>query len=124
MTTKQSAELEQFLGTWLPFAEVKMRDATERHLKIEEMARTGSIELAAAAHLLLVEEVRTVGELSIGAYDSEVARMRALATRCTAEEQGVEMAVHSDVARERNSFLEESFSATTSDRKDQRTGLP
>ena len=88
MTTNHSPEVEHFLGTWLPFAEVKMRDATESHLKIEEMARTGSIELAAVAHLLLVQEVRTVGELSVGAYDSEVARMRALATRCTAEDHG------------------------------------
>ncbi len=124
MTTKHSPDVEQFLGAWLPFAEVKMRDATDRHLRIEEMARTGSIELAAAAHLLLVQEVRTVGELSVGAYDSEVVRMRALATRCTAEDQGLEMAGQSDVARDRNSFLEETFSATSFDRKDQRTGLP
>jgi hypothetical protein len=61
MTAKHSPEIEQFLGTWLPLAALKTRDATERHLKIEEMARTGSIELAATAHLLLVQEVRTGG---------------------------------------------------------------
>ena len=124
MTTNHSPEVEHFLGTWLPFAEVKMRDATESHLKIEVMARTVSIELAAVAHLLLVQEVRTVGELSIGAYDSEVARMRALATRCTAEDHGVQMVGHSELARERNPFLEETFSVTSRDQRDQRTGLP
>lgn len=124
MTTNHSLELEHFLGMWLPFAEVKMRDATESHLKIEEMARAGSIELAAVAHLLLVQEVRTVGELSIGAYDSEVDRMRALAIRCTAEDHGVQMAGHFELARERNPFLEKTFSATSIDQRDQRTGLP
>ena len=124
MTTNHSLEAEHFLGTWLRFAEVKMRDATESHLKIAEMARAGSIELAAVAHLLLVQEVRTVGELSIGAYDSEVDRMRALATRCTAEDHGVQTAGHFELARERNPFLEETFSVTSRDQRDQRTGLP
>ena len=56
MTTKHSPEIEQFLGAWLPLAALKTRGAAERHLRIDEMARTGSIELAAAAHLLLVQE--------------------------------------------------------------------
>ncbi len=61
MTTKHSPEMEHFLGTWLPVAALKTRDATERHLKIEEMAKTDSIELALTAHLLLVQERRTGG---------------------------------------------------------------
>ena len=48
-------------GDVAPARGAKTGDATERHVKIEEMARTGSLELAATAHLLLVQEVKTAG---------------------------------------------------------------
>ena len=53
----------------------------------------------------------------MGAYDSEVARMRALARCCTAEDHGAQMAGHLELTRERNPFLEETFSVTSRDQE-------
>ncbi len=41
-----------------------------------------------------------------------------------AEDHGAQIAGHSELARERNSFLEETFSVASRDQRDQRTGLP